>query len=151
MVDRDFGNWLAGFIDGEGCFYITRDNARGVYRARFSLTLRADDRAILEECHSRVGIGTLHNYKAQSGNMVTRWIVQSYADVDELVEVLHRFPLRAKKRKDFEIWSRAAAAVRGNVALGRSANNTDLNITMSTLKSELAIMRTEGVYESNRL
>lgn len=88
MVDRDFGNWLAGFIDGEGSFYITRDKKRRPYRARFSIALRSDDRPILEECKSKSGIGSIHDYKTPNGYYVTRWMVQSYSDCEELARIL---------------------------------------------------------------
>jgi hypothetical protein len=42
----------------------------------------------------------------------TSWMVQSAVDVDRLVTVFERFPLRAKKRRDLEVWLRAVACAR---------------------------------------
>ena len=143
MSDRDFFNWLAGFIDGEGCFYITRDSKRSVWRARFALTVRSDDRPVVEEAQRKTGVGTIHNYFAQSGSQVTRWVVQSRPDCEELVRLLDKYPLRAKKRGDFLIWKRAVATQR-EIRTG-SADNAKVKEKMATLKEELAAERTKGV------
>ncbi len=45
-TDRDFGNWLAGFVDGEGCFYFKRVNQTNLVPA-FAIKVRADDPSIL--------------------------------------------------------------------------------------------------------
>src|SRR4051812_25416446 len=61
-LDADgFGHWLAGFIDGEGCFrlhtlYDSR-YAYTYYACYFALDLRDDDTAVLEECVKRTGLG----------------------------------------------------------------------------------------------
>jgi hypothetical protein len=145
FVDSDFGNWLAGFIDGEGCFYITRDRKRSPYRARFSIALRADDRPILEEVRAVTGIGTIHDYTASStGSRTTRWMVQSYTDCATLKSILDRYPLRAKKRNDFDVWSRALVT-QGDIATGRLANNDEVNSRMAALKEELAVVRRKGL------
>lgn len=145
MIDRDFGHWLAGFIDGEGCFYITRDRARRPWRARFSMALRADDRPILEECKRRTGIGTIHDYKTPAGQTTTRWMIQSRADCAELQRLLTIYPLRAKKARDFEVWSEALVVER-SVQTGRGADNEIVNERMATLKQKLAEVRREGLH-----
>lgn len=143
VVDRDFGHWLAGFIDGEGCFYITRDNQRAVYRARFSLSLRSDDRPILDEARDRTGLGRVHNYKGQNANQVSRWMIQSRADTEALVALLDRFPLRAKKRNDYAIWREAVFCQRA-IRAGRS-DNSEVASEMDRLKKELALERQKGI------
>lgn len=143
MVDRNFGHWMAGFIDGEGCFYITRDTRRGVYRARFSLSVRADDAPILDELRAKTGIGTRHEYAGQSGEMVARWMVQSRADCERLVMLLEKYPLRAKKLRDFKVWSEAVRTQR-EIRAGR-ADNSDVRARMAALKDDLAVVRREGL------
>ena len=143
MVDRDFGNWLAGFIDGEGCFFITRDSKRGAWRARFSLALRHDDKPILTEIVSATGIGTLHDYKGQSGHLVSRWSVQSRADCEALDALLRKYTLRAKKRADYAVWSEAVEAQK-RIRAGR-ANNDDVKEQMAQLKERLRLVREEGL------
>lgn len=144
MIDRDYGNWLAGFIDGEGCFYITRDRTRTPWKARFSMSLRVDDRPALEAAQAALGIGTLHEYQPANGQRVARWMVQSKHDVEALVAFIEQHPLRAKKREDFEVWRRAVS-LSALTKTGRGADNSELNAAMLLLKQELAAVRTRGL------
>lgn len=118
-IDRDFGNYFAGFADGEGSFTIvqtrTHDSVRK-WRCQFSISLRADDRHILDEFVRRLGIGVVHGPYARgaqgsetSSNRKPQvmYFVRNLDDVPVLVEILRKCPLRAKKAKDFEIWSEA--------------------------------------------
>ena len=66
-IDRDFGNWFAGFVDGEGCFASQMrqckvPRGKGLYESPavlFRIALRADDQTILEEIRDRLGIGSV--------------------------------------------------------------------------------------------
>jgi site-specific DNA-methyltransferase (adenine-specific) len=104
-IDPAFGHWLAGFIDGEGCFHIHR-KPQGTFDCQFSISLRGDDMPILERCHRMTGLGTLALTKT-AGNPKARWTVSSKAACLALRDLLRAFPLRAKKAHDFELWSEA--------------------------------------------
>lgn len=108
-ADEPFLHWLAGFIDGEGTFYIRR-NPAGNYHCSFRLTVRDDDNAIMEEIRDRVGIGTIQwvpKRTANNGNPQTCWSVNAKAECLRLVDVLDAHPLRAKKSRDYAIWRTA--------------------------------------------
>ncbi len=118
-----FGHWLAGFIDGEGCFRVQKGRANGTslyYTCQFSLKQRADDDGLLAQIVERTGIGRIREDGSRSGNSkpCVRWCVESKADTQALVELLDRFPLRSRKRQDYEIWREAvlfrASQQRGN-------------------------------------
>ena len=137
---------MAGFIDGEGSFFIsyTSEN-KTKFRPKFSLAIRADDRPIVDELRAATGIGTVHEYKAtSSGNTVVRWMIQSHADCEALVRLLDSFPLRAKKRKDFDVWRRAVAEA-STLSMGCKADNADTYRRIKALKDELALVRREGI------
>lgn len=107
--------WLVGFIDGEGCFYIRATNKGTTYAVCFSLKLRADDTPVLQEIVDRTGIGTLFRDArsvADSPNAkpTIKWHVQKQQESIRLVELIDAFPLRTKKRRDYEIWRLAAIA-----------------------------------------
>lgn len=107
MSDRDdaFGHWLAGFIDGEGSFIIHGAERK---QCRMCVKLRADDRAILDEIVERTGIGRVtHQPNNARTNPQYGWLVITKADCQRLVALLERYPLRAKKARDFEIWREA--------------------------------------------
>lgn len=110
-LDDGFGHWLAGLLDGEGSFTLQKNTSTVgtvLIRPRMKLTLRDDDRSIIEEIYARTGIGILHVVKT-AGNPQYGWTVSSVPDVVELVALLKRYPLRAKKAADFEVWARAVA------------------------------------------
>lgn len=107
-LDPAFGHWLAGFIDGEGHFQIAKNTQKTGYTCRFGLTVRADDERILTTIRDTLGFGTVYRYlPRQDVHPATRWQVQSLRDCLALVEILRRYPMRAKKVRDFGIWAEA--------------------------------------------
>ncbi|MDB5584863.1 MAG: hypothetical protein JWR80_10039 [Bradyrhizobium sp.] len=115
-IDPGFAGWFSGFVDGEGCFHVHKKTVNNceTYDCQFSLTLRADDKAIIEDMKRQLGgIGSIAERpapKAGNGKPQVRYCISSKADCQILREVLRAFPLRAKKRRDFEIWSDALDA-----------------------------------------
>lgn len=113
-IDPGFAHYMAGFIDGEGCFHVHKKHVNGVdtYDCQFSMTLRADDRPIIEQMQRALGgIGSIAK-RPKKGNAQAqvRFCVSSKADCMLLRAVLSAFPLRAKKARDFEIWCQALDA-----------------------------------------
>jgi len=113
-IDPGFAHYMAGFIDGEGCFHVHKKHVNGVdtYDCQFSMTLRADDRPIVEQMQRALcGIGSIAK-RPKKGNAQeqVRFCVSSKADCMLLRAVLSAFPLRAKKARDFEIWCQALDA-----------------------------------------
>lgn len=103
--------WFAGFADGEACFVIARrtDRPAGV-SVRFQLALRSDDLSVLEQLQAVFG-GTLRVVPHAHGKPQAHWNVIAKRDLAELVRYFDRFPLRAKKARDYAIWRRAVSIV----------------------------------------
>lgn len=107
-MDDDFAHWLAGFIDGEGCFGLYKRSDSDGWVFRFFLKLRDDDAEILERLRHEIG-GTVR-YEAPSNSRwggQAIWTISSRSECLRLVEILDAHPLRAKKRHDYAIWRRA--------------------------------------------
>jgi hypothetical protein len=108
-VDEAVGHWLSGFTDGEGSFCLHSKNVSP--SAHFAISLRDDDRAILESIRAYWGCGTIHgrlrirSRKMGNSQPQSVYYVCRAAHMAEIV-VPHfdRFPLRAKKARDFAIW-----------------------------------------------
>ena len=107
MISDDFGYWLAGLIDGEGCFHIKRvGGAGGSLICTMIVGLRVDDRPILEEVRQATGIGALYEARRPSCTLL-RWEVTRKAECVELISILDRYPLRTRKARDYALWREA--------------------------------------------
>lgn len=113
IIESAFGNWLAGFTAGEGCFEI-RDRRhpkfRTTYSPTFTLSLREDDVDILREVKRRIGYGCLYRFtekKYPNKKPMYRWRVQDKKGLLTLRSLFLSYPLRAKKLRDFLIWEQA--------------------------------------------
>lgn len=115
-VDPAFGNWLAGFIDGEGCFYLRFDPRRpSSFGAGLKVGLTEADAAILYEVAARTGLGRVrhddwHHRQRPTNRPTVVWEVCAKAECAGLVEVLDRFPLRARKAGEYAVWRQAVLA-----------------------------------------
>lgn len=147
-VPSDFGHWLAGFIDGEGCFTIDRigkKNRTACYACRFSLRLRNDDSPIVDEIHRRTGLGqivakALQTNPTWESKPAVVWQVFSRADCLGLVALLDRHPLRAKKARDYALW-REAVVVWGTARRTSTGANAPVWARMLELRERLQAVR----------
>ena len=146
MIDVAFGHWLAGFIDGEGCFYITTNaNQPGWCRPKFALGLRCDDRPVIESIRRTLGgLGTIHEYEPKStSKRKVHWTISSQTDCEALCVLLDAYPLRSKKQKDYAIWSKAVIAAAGlRRGSGTGASNAKIYAAIERCRDEIAEVRT---------
>lgn len=112
---QHFASWLSGFADGEASFTLTFSNRkRGGFgcAAAFAIGLRADDLAILQVIQSYWGCGLIYYCKKNILPSATPGTCPGYAfrifRTKELTRIViphfERFPLLAKKHRDFSIW-----------------------------------------------
>ncbi len=118
-IDRcDFGHWLSGFVDGEGCFRLAHCKEKHdptLFRSgfgEFAIALRSDDRPILEQIQSFFGCGYVRDrprFPARDGG-VNPGVSFNVSRVRDLATILvphfEQYPLHAKKSRDFLIWRR---------------------------------------------
>jgi hypothetical protein len=144
------GNWLAGFIDGEGCFQIytqphSKTQMNFAYRCHFSITLRRDDESILRELQRITGLGSIVHTQPNRGNPAVRWQVHAKADCVALVILLDRYPLRAKKAADYAIWRQAVSAWQRTKKGGnRRGRNNDYSEMAAYAEALTALRRYDG-------
>lgn len=114
-IDRaEFGAWLSGFIDGEGCFSLqmTRWKGRVGCFAALTISLRDDDEEVLALIRSYWQCGNISKRRApqwtERSSPQARYTVSGWTDSSTIVlPHFDRFPLLSKKRYDFEIWREA--------------------------------------------
>jgi hypothetical protein len=137
-----FNHWFAGLLDGEGCFFITRQNRRGSsWRCAACIALRDDDRPVLEEIVRRTGLGSVVN---QGGRQLprrplARWETIRKQDAIALASLLDRTRLRSKKARDYVVW-REAVEVWATVSYS-SPSSAAQWVRMEELATELKSVR----------
>jgi DNA modification methylase len=122
--DAGFAYWLAGLIDGEGHFAI-KQHARGTHAPYFALKMRADERGTLERIRRTLGVGVVSD-EAHKPNPLAKYVIQDKAGCQRLVDLLDKYPLRAKKQVDYWTWREAVcewtSRPRGNRWHGQTDN-----------------------------
>ena len=120
MVSAE-AQFIAGLIDGEACFTVSRSNGGSSWLCRMDLALRDDDADLLEWVHATTGIGSLRYVPARrTSRPQVDWIVAAQDDCLALASLLTDAPLRTRKSYAFEIWRRAVEIWVGD-ALDRDA------------------------------
>lgn len=138
LVDQAFNHWLAGFIDGEGYFDIRPTKNRAFY-CRFVLVLRADEKLILEEIVTRTQLGSISiRHRGRDGaSPQIEWYLCTKKDCKSLVELLDAHPLRAKKKRDYELWRQAVLEWTQQVRLSNTYDWSHI----SSLRDEMMATR----------
>jgi hypothetical protein len=109
------GNYVAGFIDGEGCFTIViskhKTKRLGVdARLHFQIEVRDDDRKIIEDIRETLDCGRIYtlSYEKYGWNPHVELKVSSLSEItNKLIPFLMLYPLRAKKKYSLELFQKA--------------------------------------------
>jgi LAGLIDADG endonuclease len=111
------GHCIAGIIDAEAYFGISEMNGGGSFSCHMHLAVRDDDVGLLHAMAGTTGLGVVRR-KDDRGNPQACWSVYRKADAVALASYLTRYPLRSRKRNDFEVWKHAVELWAGD-AQGR--------------------------------
>jgi hypothetical protein len=95
----NFYEWLSGFTDGEGYFYIVISRSCAF---RFQINLHKDDIDVLYYIHKTLGFGEVRSYNNFSSFTVTR-----LKDIAQLLEIFSRYPLNGTKWLNYRDFSKA--------------------------------------------
>jgi hypothetical protein len=105
VIDLD---WLAGFIEAEGCFQINLRNRGTSFGCELAIQLRDDDQRLLVELASELSIGRLRAVRPRgTSKPQTLWSINRWSDCATLVTVLDEHPLYGRKRVQYDIWRQA--------------------------------------------
>ena len=104
VISAEWASWFSGLVDGEGSFIIFRAGARW-HSAVFVLNMRADDRPMLDEIRRTLGFGAIYRRpRGRIGHPSHAYHVSRAKDMLALVRLFDRYPLRSRKRRDYEVW-----------------------------------------------
>ncbi len=107
-VDVETGSYLAGFTDGEGCFYVgvhpTRNVTLGLQvTPEFHVSQNGERLAVLQLFVETFGCGVIKkNAPVGSRDKTYVYVVKRHNDLYEVVvPFFQRFPLRSEKQNEF--------------------------------------------------
>jgi hypothetical protein len=89
LTERDLG-WLAGILEGEGCFSISQT---GTVQVRVAMT----DEDVVRRCQAVTGIGVILQQRQQQRQQMWRWSVNRARDVIDLLALVR--PLMGQRRQ----------------------------------------------------
>ena len=114
LIDKAFGYWLSGLTDGEGCFGINIWKRKNLNYAGFTpyfqISQRADppNQVALELIRNTLKVGVIYPSYCKGKLPLSRFVVRRIAENYEvIIPLFTTYPLRTKKRLEFELWSKA--------------------------------------------
>ena len=99
-------NWVAGFVDGEGCFYVAINRQPKMKLGwqvlpEFRIVQHERDEQLLKNLQLFFGCGTVtinHDTRKELR-------IRGIDNLTKVVEFFRTVPLRSKKQRDFEIFA----------------------------------------------
>ncbi len=92
--------WIVGFVDGEGCFYVGINYPRG-YRQilpEFRIVQHQKDEALLYRIKNFFGCGSVTRNHGDRKEIRVR----GKENLTKVVNFFEQYPLQTRKKKDFE-------------------------------------------------
>ncbi len=109
MTDRDFCNYVAGYVDGEGCFCISfnpRPKLRTGWEVRpsFSVSQNVDRAQVLVRIKKYFQCGSL---RRDYSDKTLKYEIRSLTDINrKVIPFFDQFPLLSDKQRDFEVFKK---------------------------------------------
>lgn len=104
------GSWVAGFVDGEGCFYVNTKKARTVTGFQiimtFSISQHVRDEILLTKLIDYFGCGGIE--KVLTRNSVTFVVYKFSLIKDKIIPFFQSYPLHGIKSIDFQDFCKIA-------------------------------------------
>lgn len=123
--------WLAGFIEGEGCFYIKikkgNNNIVKQISLNFSISQHSRDLYLMNIIKDYLNCGLIEKVSTRP-NCVT-FVVYKYLDIlEKIIPLLNINPLLGVKSLDFKDFCKAASIIENNSPITQKGINEILRI-----------------------
>lgn len=105
-------NWLAGFVDGEGCFYVNTKKAKAYLTGfqvimSFSITQHVRDELLLTKFIDYLGCGKIE--KVSTRPIEVRFVVYKFSDIlNKIIPFFQNSPLQGIKWLDYQDFCKIA-------------------------------------------
>ena len=98
--------WISGFVDGEGCFHVAINKLPKMtlgYQVlpEFRVAQHKRDLKVLKEIQRTLKVGVVR----KNHEDIYELRVRSLEELNKLVAFFERFPLKTKKKSDFELFT----------------------------------------------
>lgn len=137
--------WIAGFVDGEGCFTIsviknkTTRFGRQIF-PEFVITQGLKSLKALEQIKEFFGCGSIIRNKRHDNHNedLYRYCVRSVQELHHtIIPFFRSFPLRTAKQKDFKLFSQVVQMMYKKEHLKKSGWNKILRIASQTNRKKI--------------
>lgn len=115
-LDRDLGNYIAGFVDGEGSFHIAFQRNPSVKLGiqivpEFQVSQNIQSKSVLELLRDILGCGYIKpNHANNPSDQTVVFVVRSRSDlVHKVIPFFETYHLRTQKRTDFVKFTKVVA------------------------------------------
>ena len=108
-------NWLVGFIEGEGCFFIDIYKSKTLnigyqVKLKFQITQNSRDYALMSKIQKFLNCGSLRIIESRSALDI---VVNKFTDIESIIiPLFENYPLQGNKQLDFEDFCKAALAIK---------------------------------------
>lgn len=105
-------NWLAGFVDGEGCFYVNTKKAKAYLTGfqvimTFSITQHVRDELLFNKFLDYLGCGKIEKVSTRPNEV--RFVVYKFSDIlNKIIPFFQNYPLQGIKLQDFHDFCKIA-------------------------------------------
>ena len=131
--------YLAGFVDGEGCFYVGFSKRYDLplkwqVITEFHLSQNPGGKNILEYFRNRLGCGYLKlNHRGSSKDKSWVMVVKDRKDIKEkLIPFFNKHSLYSEKQQDFEIFKRVLETIENKEHLSKKGFTKIINLVFNT-------------------
>ncbi len=102
------GSFLAGFLEGEASFQVSKQPRKANHRCSVRVNVRDDDASLMAELREITRLGRIRRNPARGSSAPqVCWAIDTRADSLRLSQLLERYPLRAHKAGDADLWCAA--------------------------------------------
>lgn len=127
LLNKEFYDWFIGFVEGDGCFYISRG------KSIFSIHLHLVDLPLLLEIKSQLNMGTVH-----IGKKSCLLTIKAKKEVEELIHIFNGKIYLSKRRIQFANWVKNFCAAQKKHFIDTTFNISNNNFKPSLFDNWLA-------------
>ena len=115
-------HWMAGFVTGEGCFYIKTSKSKthklGInVGLQFIIVQNIRDAYLIESFVQFFGGGS---FSVAEKSSMARFTVSKFSEiVDNIIPLFEEYPIQGAKAKDFEDFKQASALIKSKAHLNK--------------------------------